>query len=274
MNIHIADGRELDWPNASTDSIEYESQLKIRRVLTFARNFSAVVRKFENSDFYGMTPAVAPDGRHILQFKIDPLPEEVPILIGEIVHGLRSSLDVLWSAMTRRLGLSDKNVYFPVRKTEAEQRGVISVDPVAIAVPAVGSIIVDKHRLYQVGRSPCPLVHHVNLLDRADKHQLLVSAFSLAGFTDFHMIDANRNVTIVTSPLLLRAGITNLVSPWGAAVEKIHHNRPGVFVAFNEPKIFDDPRPVPVFDAMPLLSAAVTQVVMDISQAWKDAGRH
>ena len=51
---------------------------------------------------------------------IDELPQEVPVILGEIVYLLGSALDQLIGVLMQRQGRSCSNTYFPIRRTEQE----------------------------------------------------------------------------------------------------------------------------------------------------------
>lgn len=113
-----------------------------------------------------------------------PVPKRIGAIIGDVIHNLRASLDLLACDLARIAGCNDKQIrktYFPIANSEdAYKRGV--VDPTSGKRGDRGR---DKIRYlrkqdqdsisalkpYKGGNDP---LHHLHELDILDKHELIL----------------------------------------------------------------------------------------------------
>jgi len=100
-------------------------------------------------------------------------PEEMPLVLGDAIHNLRTSLDLLASDVVRLNGGSSKEVYFPFAPNAAELENQIKRKNFNRAAPAAVNLLrqIAPHR---EGNKHLRGLHD---LDVMDKHQLILPVF-------------------------------------------------------------------------------------------------
>jgi hypothetical protein len=112
-----------------------------------------------------------------IDFHMDGTPEEVGPIVGDIIHNLRSSLDMMASELVRTNNLSDKNVYFPFCERPEELDKAIKEKNFNRA----GAAAVELLKTYQPHRGGNAALRALHDFDVRDKHQsLILSALTAA----------------------------------------------------------------------------------------------
>lgn len=96
------------------------SYLKIERAKRHYEELHQIAQEYLATNPVSVATRVHDRG---VEFKMDvrqPAPEVVSAILGDIFHNLRSSLDLMASALCRANGQSDDDVYFPFAGTEAD----------------------------------------------------------------------------------------------------------------------------------------------------------
>jgi hypothetical protein len=105
--------------------------------------------------------------RFILE-SVPDIPPEIRLLLGDVVHNLRTALDHLACELVRSTGIAEPKVYFPICETEqiykAESGGK------TIGMPEGAKEIIDRLCPYGGGNH---LLWGLHRLDIIDKHRLL-----------------------------------------------------------------------------------------------------
>ncbi|RYD59958.1 MAG: hypothetical protein EOP60_00590 [Sphingomonadales bacterium] len=113
-----------------------------------------------------------------LTFKVEVFvlpPIGIPTIIGDAVHNLRCSLDLLASDVVRLNGKEPADVYFPFARDAAGLEVMIKKKHMDRAPPAA----VDLVRQVRPYRGGNLLLRTIHDLDIADKHQALIPAASI-----------------------------------------------------------------------------------------------
>jgi hypothetical protein len=144
-------------------------------------------------------------GEHRLFFDFSvPLPSRFPVLLGEVVHDLRSTLDhLVWREAVEHLGSekAEKNapkITFPIHRSRVEfkdSKVKRFVNPNAWA-------IIERHQPYDRGKparsKALELLHWMN---RIDKHRLLHGTSMFVGWFDpLKLIEWNRDARLIAAP--------------------------------------------------------------------------
>jgi hypothetical protein len=145
-------------------------------------------------------------GEHRVFFDFSvPLPPRFPVLLGEITHDLRSTLDhVVWREAVEHVGprqaeRKHNSITFPICRSRVEFKQ-------SKVKPFVGPdawTIIERHQPYDRGKparsKALELLHWVN---RIDKHRLLHGSNVFVGFFDpLKLIEWNRNAHLIAAPL-------------------------------------------------------------------------
>lgn len=111
-----------------------------------------------------------------LGVQTEPLPKEIPVIIGDIVHNLRSALDHAACDLAK-----SKSIKFPFNEERSkffdaegafECKRTLALDS---ARPGLGTYIIDTIKPYKAGNG---LLWSVNKLNNIDKHEAIVPTVS------------------------------------------------------------------------------------------------
>ena len=105
------------------------------------------------------------------KFKIDPVPEIVSSILGDIFHNLRSSLDLMASELCRNQKKSDEGVYFPFCDNESELDAMIKRRHFDRTGDASVRLLKEL-KPYKGGNITLRAIHDLNV---QDKHQRLIA---------------------------------------------------------------------------------------------------
>jgi hypothetical protein len=155
------------------------SKLKIERANQHILELNAALNEFGGTDFYSLRVEEDPHtSNRVLKFGITkPLPERVPLMIGDALHNLRTALDFIASELVRRANGPMKYIKFPVRETREEVEGALRHGEIRVTHPSVIAAILDEVKPYKGGNDALCALHD---LDIADKHLLLIPVVSVA----------------------------------------------------------------------------------------------
>ncbi|WP_439548206.1 hypothetical protein [Falsiroseomonas sp.] len=105
-----------------------------------------------------------------------PVPTELAAIIGDAVHNLRASLDLLATDLVRLNGQSTRNVHFPFASNAGELQGQIKQKGMSRAAPHVVELV-RQLQPYTGGNVALRGLHD---LDLRDKHQALIPVIAAA----------------------------------------------------------------------------------------------
>jgi hypothetical protein len=109
-----------------------------------------------NAASFDMCLNRTPDGLGInLSYQIQGVPEDFGAIIGDIIHNLRSALDLAACEIVRAAGGSDDNVYFPFCKNVHELGGMIKRRNIDRAGPDAVNLI-QSLKPYHGGNAALP----------------------------------------------------------------------------------------------------------------------
>lgn len=156
------------------------SRLKIKRADQHINNLKILVSDFLKTDFYTLE---ANYKTHIQQVayrvvRVDPLPENVPLVLGDAIHNLRSALEhFMWETVDRFGGTPpDLHTSFPIAMTEQQYRSAFAKREITLLRKEIKEFISDVQP-YVTGDNTLWNLHQ---LDITDKHQLIIPVASAA----------------------------------------------------------------------------------------------
>lgn len=109
-----------------------------------------------------------------------PLPKDVPLILGDAIHNLRASLDLLAGDLAELSGQDRKGVRFPFCKEEGKFDTVLKWSKFKRASPDLVSMV----------RVLCPwegALRALHDLDLADKHEMILPTLTFLQGTNFRM---------------------------------------------------------------------------------------
>ncbi|HZQ25987.1 MAG TPA: hypothetical protein VFA89_24555 [Terriglobales bacterium] len=147
-------------------------ELKIERANKHIDDLESLVSAFLGRDFYSLGIKPKPQIEHVAYYvtRVDPMPADISLVIGDALHNLRSSLDHLaWQLVEVSGGIPDK-IDFPITKTRQQYDSAFGKREVTQIRPE----ILDLIRKIQPYRSTDDTLWHLHQLDIMDKHKLIV----------------------------------------------------------------------------------------------------
>jgi len=245
------------------EDIRYAPLLKVERAKSLLCELNDVVKVFVESEFYSIGLETDPDtGKKIARISIDILPKTVALITGDIIHNLRSSLDILWTSIVRKLGGNDAHAHFPFREERQDlERAVLHNEKVVVPeIPEIGRIIVDEVRPYKAGNFP---IWAMNKLSVTDKHRLLLASANITKIP-LTMIDEGRNMTVHQGAVFP----SGIIKTWGMvpgySIEDIRYGKPAVAVVFDISVV----KGHPVFPALAAMGTQTERAIELIADAW------
>jgi hypothetical protein len=156
-------------------------QAKIERAKHHVHDLECRIKAFRETDPYRITCETdAQSGHRVFRVHIrSQLPADIPLIAGEAIHQLRSSLDHLaWQLVEANGEVPTKRTYFPICQTaaiyKAKFQGMVKgISPAAIS-------ILDSLQPYRGRYDGLGKLHELNIVD---KHcLLLVVGYGLTRF--------------------------------------------------------------------------------------------
>jgi hypothetical protein len=188
-----------------------------------------------------------------------PVPKEFATAIGDVVHNLRTALDLLASDLVRLNGKDTNNVYFPfainARKLE-EQIKKKNFD--RAGQDAVR--LLRTYKPYTVGNSTLRALHD---LDIQDKHQALIPAISTAQMPPCTLLASNGEYCAIPSwkSAIPRDGY------WLVAIPMVANMTLGTKIQANFTLVFDQDTPFAGGEVLPTLSS-LNELVASIIESF------
>jgi hypothetical protein len=162
----------------------YGPKLKIERAKRHISDLNTLSESFFKRKPYQVVREGEFEGkvRRIVRVH-EHIPEEFPLLIGDAVHNLRASLDILACDLVRLNGGNVKNVYFPFCEIPADYELMIKKRHLDRASPD----IVDLFRTFRPYPGGDDSLRGIHDLDVADKHQLIIPVIGTALQPSLHL---------------------------------------------------------------------------------------
>ncbi len=142
-------------------------KMKIRWGERRAQELSKIIAAFVSRNPYMAVQQT--DGSFQIT-QVEPWPDEVPLVLGDAVHNLRTALDLLAGDLVRLAGLSSKGVYFPFSESaETLDAQIKNKNFTRAGADAVA--LLKEIKPYRGGEDLLRALHD---LDVQDKHQLIL----------------------------------------------------------------------------------------------------
>jgi hypothetical protein len=185
---------------------------KIARASEHRHSLDEAIRTHINSGPYGVVGYLNRDAGHkVVEFAVyKPHPVEWSIIVGDIVHNLRSALDHLVYELSGRKG----GTAFPIFTSSDDYlvpncRGVSQRDTKLAGVPKRDRATIDSYQPYQRGKQvarsdPLALLASLN---NADKHRVINAAVTyVSRLNDIDITFPNNDVTTFRVEVIYKLG--------------------------------------------------------------------
>jgi len=110
----------------------------------------------------------------------EEVPADFSAIVGDVIHNLRTSLDLLACELVRANGRSDNGVYFPFAESAADLPRMIRKRHMNRAKPEVVALI-EESQPYIGGNRALRAIHDLDIMD---KHQALIPTLDMVGAPD------------------------------------------------------------------------------------------
>lgn len=174
---------------ASFDELYRPASLKIERAKYHINDLNArLVAFLAETPFELITVHDPHAGKrtHTIETN-NAVPNEIPLIVGDAVHNLRSALDVTIFALIGDRARQPWRVQFPFARKKEGLEAAISQAEIHLA----GEQIVNRIKAARPYEGGNALLHGLNSLDITDKHRLIITAGRIMSISadDFHKID-------------------------------------------------------------------------------------
>jgi hypothetical protein len=148
---------------------------KVERANKHIADLEALISSFLGRDFYSLGTKPKPQIAHVVYYvtRVDPLPREVPLILGDVLHNLRGSLDHLfWQLVEVLGGTPGVTTQFPITKTLEQYDsafGKREITQITRACPEAIEILTS----IQPYRTTDDTLWHLHKLNIEDKHLYL-----------------------------------------------------------------------------------------------------
>jgi hypothetical protein len=202
-------------------------RLKVKRANQHIADLNKAIEAFIKTDFYTFGIENDPNtGDQFLRFKMTKEPPcELPLIIGDAIHNLRSSLDLAYCEILIAIGETPTDYSrFIFEEDRDKLVAKLKSGPMKAAADII-DIIADFIKPYATAQNPLYILHN---LDISDKHLLLIPTFGIAQLRNINaqIFMGNSvvpNVTIANITLTIdqNGGINFIGWGGGAAQQKI-----------------------------------------------------
>lgn len=172
----------------------HSSHLKIKRAKKHLGELKSCLDNFTKQDFYRfLIDEDAEAGYKVIKFELTkPVPEDISLIIGDIIHNLRSSLDLLISSIIwSKTGKWSKFSKFPFGDTKESLIGIAKRGELQTVAPAVVDFIIDVIKPYRTGDDTLYALHDLDIID---KHRMIITTIELAGLKNVRVEDSEGNL--------------------------------------------------------------------------------
>lgn len=211
------------------------------------RELENLWRGFLDSDFCDLRVETDPFGGQIVRMNfIKAAPFEIPLILGDAIHNLRSALDYVVSEL---LGWKDTRLTFPAGETFEELLDSFRTQPevrngrtvkkgrnaaLEVAFPGLGRFILDELEPFKSGKKSLWVL---NKLDGRDKHRLLAPLIVPRTISDIEVLFGEGSRISIGSYTTDSDGIAALgigglpnvrISKFGKATAEMIFHEPGI----------------------------------------------
>ena len=243
--------------------IFHGAKLKIKRANQHVYELNELLASFVKTDFCRFSVEKdASTGNHVLKFEMTKsAPCEVPLIIGDAIHNLRSALDLAACEIVTLGGATpSKWCSFPFRDSRKELEDSINGGEIKIAGADIVNLILDVVKPYKGGNDPLCALH---ALDITDKHKLLIPIFSIAALKHVNLRAGPMSMTDCTLAVGDGGKLNILAMP--GKIEFEGYGEPAFAVLFDKGQVFERQ---PVVPTLKQLSEVVSGVIQAIEKAY------
>ena len=251
-----------------TEELFSGAKLKVKRANQHIQELQTKLLAFLQTDFYRLhVEEEAKTGEHLLKFEqTKPVPDDIPTIIGDAIHNLRATLDlVACEIVTKAQGATDY-VKFPVMETRDELIAALNGGEIRVAGADIIALIRDVIQPYKGGNGHNVWVLHG--LDITDKHLRLIPIVSVTALT--HVTGKAGGVTFTDCTFAVGdGGKVNILAMPGKFTFQ-GYGQPTLAVLFDKGQVFEGQ---PIIPTLHQLSQLVSGIIHAFEEAYLARGQ-
>lgn len=212
---------------------------KVNRAKHHIDELQVVVNTFSALDSYEIVMALDQAGeRWPFILPIKPIPDNLPLIIGDVIHNLRSALDHVATEIASRNGEHGRHIMFPFHEKRKQLvTDAIKITPIEMALSGAKRLILDEIQPCSDGNGY--MLYAMHTLDVRDKHKqiIIITNFILTGRM---VIRVNGEVRLAARSLKFNPDQTTqiAVGPWCDQAQIEHDYKSSLEICFGEPDAF------------------------------------
>jgi hypothetical protein len=231
--------------------------LKVERANRHIDEFNSIVAAYQAEKFYDIWADT--DAKGATKFFIGPIkpfPHTLPLIVGDIVHNLKSALDHTFTAIVGDALPMDDRMFPFCKNRPSDITKSARFNAIEKAIPGSAGFILDKVQPYEGGAGGLYGLHR---LDRIDKHNELIVTANAASIGSL-VIFADKDAVLGWRNVLFNVEQTTQIFGWNYAAQfKVQHDfKASVLVRFGQALPFGNE---PVVPTLVNLSQRVGEII-------------
>ncbi len=248
-------------------SMFLNSLQKIKRAEHHLNELIDTISSYVNTDFCRVSfEDEQSTGQILVKFEMTKsIPLEIPLIIGDAVHNLRSALDHLACEMVSIAGETiSRKTQFLFRDTRQELENSIAQGDLKNIGTDIISLLLDGIKPYKIGGNS--VLYTINNLDIIDKHRLLIPTITIGALR--HVNATIGGLTLFDCNFVVDpGGVVNIASmPRVAATTSYVSGQPVYTLLFDKSCEFVENKPV--IPCLSQLIEATSIVVSDVEKTY------
>lgn len=215
---------------------------KIERAEKHIHEFQTEFDAFGKTDPYSIGTEDDPQtGDKVFRVKsVAPIPLVLPIIIGDVLHNLRSALDhLVWHLVEAAGSKPTTQTSFPIFKTATDCRKFFKklktgCQPKIEGISRTAMKLIKRTKPYKRGNKELWLIHELNNID---KHRLLIPTMAISPYLALEREGKFASVWQRPNIKLVKKGAELFRWPNAIAEKMDMKTKLAVVIAFGEPKI-------------------------------------
>jgi hypothetical protein len=233
--------------------LQFQSaRLKVKRADRHIQELVSVIVAFLDTDFCKLHIEEDGDsGNYSVNMdSTAPFPPEIPLIVGDAVHNLRSALDHIVVQFTK----SDR-LALPTGKERHNVEGAPHYRTIKKSLPDFAAHILNEIQPYAGGKFK---VWELGKLDNIDKHQLLIPTINITGLMGVDFEDDRGNRISGGGHIAVEQGrIQGMFAGFGK-IKINNHGKPTIGISFAPGTPFQDQT---ILETLPQLSELVLKAI-------------
>lgn len=235
------------------------SKLKVKRATQHIAELEAVIAALIKPDAYRLWVENEPYGTNVLKFRmLKPIRCDIPLIIGDAIHNLRSALDLAACEIITMAGQQpSKWTSFPVRDTRQELESTVNSGEIKIAGVDIVDLIINVIKPYKGGNDPLHALHNLDIID---KHRLLIPVITITGLNKVTLRSGGTVIEEFSATVFPGREETQIMSH-DSPMELDGDHQVTLLVLFDKGQIFESEAVVPTLYKLAQIVSGVLQAL-------------